>query len=281
MSPLRLAIVGTENSHAHEIIRHLNVDQNRSRAEVIALVGEPDDHNRELAQFGGINQIVPRAIDLLGQIDALIVTNRDGALHRDQAVPFLEAGVPVWVDKPLATTIEDADAILTAGAAPGMLTSYSALRWATDARHLIDQLDSIGELQAVTVTGPADPDSPYSGIFFYGIHCADLAQAIHPGEPTQITTERSSATVCVRYLVGEIFHTLNLVLPDDGRQVPFHVDVVGRHGVLSRDLALGPDYCLPGVNSFVQMLTDHQPPVPLSEIRQPIRVLVEVRKQLG
>lgn len=280
MSVPRLAIVGTENSHAHEIIRHLNVDEGRRRAEVVALVGS-DGHTRELARFGGIERVVGDAGELLGQIDALIVTNRDGGLHRAQAMPFLQAGTPVWVDKPLACSVEDADALLDAGSEPGMLTSYSALRWAPDTRALIEALPGIGELQALTVTGAADRGSEYGGIFFYGIHCADLVQAVHPGEPTDLTTEVTDAMVCVRYRVGEVFCQLNLVRPDGDARVPFHIEAVGRAGILSSDIALGPDYCEPGITAFLDMLTSKQPPVPLDEIRQPIQVLSQVAQALS
>src|SRR4051812_32365014 len=98
---LRIALVGTENSHAREIVHHLNAHPISDAARIVALVGADDDHNRPLATAGGITQLVPSSTELIGSVDALIVTNRDGARHREHAVPFLDAGIPVWVDKPL------------------------------------------------------------------------------------------------------------------------------------------------------------------------------------
>ncbi|WP_405056647.1 Gfo/Idh/MocA family oxidoreductase [Kribbella sp. NBC_01505] len=174
---LRIALVGTENSHAREIIHHLNAHPISDATRIVALVGADDEHNRALAELGGITRIVPTSAELIGSVDALIVTNRDGARHREHAVPFLDAGIPVWVDKPLAASTADARAILEAADRTSTpVTSYSAVRWVADADALAQSIETVGELQTVTVTGPADPASEYSGIFFYGIHAADLAQ---------------------------------------------------------------------------------------------------------
>src|SRR3954465_8451464 len=129
---MRIALVGTENSHADHIVRALNVDQ-ISDARVVALVGD-DEKTRKLAADGGIADVVPTSGELIGSVDALIVTNRDGALHRAAAVPFRGAGIPVWVDKPLAAGTADALAILDAAARrSALVTSYSAVRWVADA----------------------------------------------------------------------------------------------------------------------------------------------------
>lgn len=282
--PLRIAVVGTENSHATEIVRHLNAPPASDRARVVALVGPDDDRNRELAAAGGITRVVPTSAELIGEVDALIATNRDGALHRAHAVPFLEAGVPVWVDKPLAASVADAEAIIDAALRTGTpMTSYSAVRWVPDADALAAAGAGIGDVQAVTVTGPADPGSPYSGIFFYGIHAADLAQRLAPGEPGPVEVERAGggATVVARYRSGGVLVTLQLVKPSEEGQVPFHAEVVGRRGVVSGDLRLGPDYVVPGLTVFLDMLASGRPPLGRAELLAPITVLERVAAALG
>ncbi|MEU8222005.1 Gfo/Idh/MocA family oxidoreductase [Kribbella sp. NPDC048915] len=273
----RVALVGTENSHADHIIEHLNVHPVDGSTRIVALVGPDDERNRKLADAGGISQLVPTTTDLLGSVDALIVTSRDGALHREHAVPFLEARVPVWVDKPLAASTADARAILDAaqrGGAP--VTSYSAVRWVPDADALAAA--EVGELQAVTVTGPADPDSEYSGIFFYGIHAADVAQRLVPGEPGPVTVERVGSTVVARYRTGDVLVTLQLVKPTGDGRVPFHAEVVGRTGLLSHDIGLSSDYVLPGLKIFLDMLDTGKAPLDDATMLAPITVLEQIRK---
>ncbi|MDB5529456.1 MAG: hypothetical protein JWR51_2559 [Devosia sp.] len=275
----RIGIVGIENSHAHEIIRYLNVVQPAELPmRVTALVAGTPERNRELAELGGIDTIAVSAQELLGKVDALIVTSRDGALHRDLAVPFLENGTPVWVDKPLAASVTDArDIIAAAKRGNALLTSSSALRWVSDTQEVADQLGTIGDLQTVTLTGPADPKSEYSGIFFYGIHLADVAQRMVPGMPNDIDVQVTPGAVIARYRAGDVLVTLEFIQPDTTGRVPFRVTAVGSHGVISRDIVLGEDYVQPGVNAFATMLAQRKPPLSDDALLAPIVLLEHVR----
>ncbi|WP_226533562.1 Gfo/Idh/MocA family protein [Microbacterium paraoxydans] len=278
METKNVAIVGIENSHAEEIIRYLNVEQPSDvPVRVVALVAGEDERTRELARLGGIERIAADSSELLGSVDALIVTSRDGAQHRAHAVPFLEAGTPVWVDKPLAASMADAREILAAAERGGTtLTSSSALRWVADTDAVAEELVTIGELQAVTVTGPADAASPYSGIFFYGIHIADVAQRLVPGEPEDVEVQQLPGGLVARYRVGGVLVTLEFIRPDGEGQVPFRATAVGGHGVVSRDIVLGHDYVQPGVDAFARMLATGARPIPDAQLLAPIAVLEQV-----
>ncbi|MBO0810534.1 MAG: Gfo/Idh/MocA family oxidoreductase [Microlunatus sp.] len=272
--PYMIAIAGVENSHATEMIKYLNVATRRTRAEVVALVGEEDERMNELLELGGIRQRVRDARALIGSVDALIVTNRDGALHAQHAIPFLAAGLPVWVDKPLACSVDDARMIIAEATRTGApLASYSPLRWVRSTEELVRAKDDIGELQTLTVIGPADADSEYGGIFFYGIHCADIAQRIAPGQPSDIQVTIAHGTLIIRYRLGPTEVTLQLVKPLDHRQVPFHCVLTGRQGLVSTDIGLGPGYVQPGIEAFLGMLDSGRPPVPYDEIRTAVTIM--------
>src|SRR5690242_10055870 len=53
------------------------------------------------------------APDVRAEIDAVLVLTPDHA-HADHAVRTLEAGIPTFVEKPLATSVADADRVLEA-----------------------------------------------------------------------------------------------------------------------------------------------------------------------
>lgn len=72
----------------------------------------PDALERAKELFGEALTLSNDYRDLLAlDLDAILVLTPDH-LHRTMTVDFLQAGVAVYLDKPMATTIEDCDAIL-------------------------------------------------------------------------------------------------------------------------------------------------------------------------
>lgn len=274
---MRIGIIGTENSHVDHILDHLNVKGLGGGARVVALSGGGCERNEVLRARGGVERVVDGPGELLGLVDAVIVADRDGAVHRAHAVPFLEAGLPVFVDKPLARTVADAEAIVRAARESGApLTSYSAVRWLPDTDALAAEAAGKGAAQVVVVSGPADPEGPYGGVFYYGIHPVDTALRLAPGPLGDIRVERSGAAVTATALAGPTRVVVNLVLPTETAQIPFHAMVVTREAVAQRTLAVGADYVVPGLEAFLRMARTGTPPLPYEDLLRPVRFLAEV-----
>ena len=111
--PLRVGVVGVGHLGRHHarILSTLPgvelmavVDTNRARAEEIAVAQQ----TRPLFD----------ARDLIGQVEAVTVAVPT-ELHRDVALPFLSTGVSVLVEKPMARSLAEADALVTAAARSG------------------------------------------------------------------------------------------------------------------------------------------------------------------
>lgn len=69
--------------------------------------------------------------EMFGQIDALIVARDDWESHFQIAMPFLQRGIPVFVDKPLTLDSAQLDAFVPYLAA-GKLMSCAGLRYAAE-----------------------------------------------------------------------------------------------------------------------------------------------------
>ncbi|MFI0717542.1 Gfo/Idh/MocA family oxidoreductase [Streptomyces sp. NPDC021224] len=274
---MRIGIVGTESSHVDQFVDLLNIKGAGGGARVVALSGGASERNEVLRARGAVEHVVGGPGEMVGLVDAVVVADRDGGLHREHAVPFLAAGLPVLVDKPLARTVADAEAIVAAARAYGApLTSYSALRLlpATDA--LVAEAAGLGAAQVVVASGPADPEGPYGGVFFYGIHPVDVALRLAPGPLGDVRVERCADTVTATAVAGATRVVVNLVRPTATAQVPFHVLVVAREGVAQRTLDLGADYLLPALTAFLAMARTGRPPVPYEDLLRPVRLLQEI-----
>jgi predicted dehydrogenase len=188
----------------------------------------------------------------------------------------------VWVDKPLAASVADAEEIIaTATRSSAALTSSSALRWVPSTDEYARRLADIGELHAITVTGPADEFDPHSGLIFYGIHIADVAQRLLPGSPEVVDVEHLGGMIVAQYRLGNVRVSLEFVQPDDDGQVPFRVTAVGRHGVISGEIEIDEHYVEPGVDAFATMLATGSQPISMDEMLAPVRILEQVRQSIG
>jgi predicted dehydrogenase len=283
---MRIGIVGTENSHADHYVRHFNSDERYPPHRITALAGGRGDRNDALADAGRITDVVDAASDLIGRVAAAIVCSRDPRLHRELAVPLLTAGLPVLVDKPLASDLDDARAILAAASVAAVpVTSYSALRWAAPVRQLQAALPTLGPLELLTVSGPADPDSEYAGLFFYGVHVAEIALQLLGGrlvERIQVgrTDDPCAAVVCTG-VAGQARVVLDLVRPGEHGSPPWRVIAAGPNGQLARTITLGPDYTEPATAVCVDMLATGRAPLTEQALLAPVALLAEITGRLA
>src|SRR3972149_10802337 len=55
-----------------------------------------------IAKAALIPNVVDRYTDMIGDVDGILLARHDAETHIDFAAPFLEAGLPVYIEKPLA-----------------------------------------------------------------------------------------------------------------------------------------------------------------------------------
>jgi predicted dehydrogenase len=273
---VRIGIVGAESSHTGELLRLVNDERRVPGARVVAVVPVDVD-----ARAAGIDPaLVAGAPDeLIGAVDAALVLTRDGATHRALAEPLLAAGLPVWVDKPFATTLADARAMIGVARRAGTLVwSRSALRFPAAVRRAA-RLDARGELRHLHLVGPADPASPYSGIAFYGIHLLEAAvEVLGPAgwaQAPMAVQSTARAVVATTRLAG-IPVTCTFVPPRAGGAIPFHVGAVTADRVVSEVVDLGRDYLFPAAEAFLAATTQ-----PDDDLLAPVGLVEQLGAALG
>lgn len=93
-----------------------------------------------------IPNIVARPEEVIGQVDAVFIAVDDGFDHAERARPFIEAGVPVFVDKPLATSIADLKIFIDWSKQGAPFLSSSGMRYAPELDRLAAaQTSPLGE----------------------------------------------------------------------------------------------------------------------------------------
>jgi virulence factor len=200
---IRLGIVDFDTSHAVEFtkrLNHLDVDPDQWVEGAKVVAGVP-----------GTSQVAPETIpknaatlkkygvtlyddpaELFGKVDAVLVESVDGSVHRARALPFIERGVPTYVDKPFACSVADARAMVRAAEVKHVpLMSSSSLRYAPEvvAAAAKGGDASSGEVVGVATYGPAPTHPRNPGLFHYGIHPTEMLYTLMGPGCTRLTCQ--------------------------------------------------------------------------------------------
>jgi predicted dehydrogenase len=107
--------------------------------------------------------------ELLSQVDFVLLETNDGRLHLDQALQVFRAGKRVFIDKPLAASLEHAIAIFNAAThfKVPVFTS-SSLRYITGAAEIRE--GKIGKVTGADTFSPCTLEKTHPDLFWYGIH---------------------------------------------------------------------------------------------------------------
>jgi predicted dehydrogenase len=124
-----------------------------------------------IAAADRIEYVVGQPDDVLGEVDAVIIATDDGSDHVRRARAFVKAGLPVFVDKPLADNLEDLAWFLAARCRGSRIFSSSALRYAPEVLNLRSRLDELGGLRWISSFTAKTWER-------YGIHALEAAYAI-------------------------------------------------------------------------------------------------------
>lgn len=134
-----------------------------------------------VAKCSLVPNIVARAEDVIGQVDAVVIATDKGHEHVARCRPFVEAGLPVFVDKPL--TDNEADLRTFAGwvREGRAIMSSSCMRYARE----FAQPPDVGALRFVSITTPKSWER-------YGIHALE---SIYPILGPGFISARNTGTV--------------------------------------------------------------------------------------
>ncbi len=122
--------------------------------------------------------------EMCRHVDAGLLESVDGRPHLEQAKPVFEAGLPLFIDKPIAGSLKDAIALYELSQASGVpCWSSSSLRFYPG---VVDvAVAEKGLLKGAFSYGPAQREPNHPDFFWYGIHPTEaLFTVMGPGVKT-------------------------------------------------------------------------------------------------
>jgi len=199
----RIGLLGTENSHSKKFATLFRDDPDFADMKVVAVGGHYPDKNQQICEDFGIDCIVDKPEDMVGKVDAVIITARDGIYHAEFARTFIEAGIPMFMDKPFTVDPMEAVELVREAKKRGVLmVGGSTIRCSYDTMMLANEVKQKGaDVKGGTVAAPIMMDSPYSGFFFYASHLTEASLKIFGYDPKCVTAFRkgNDVTAYVEY----------------------------------------------------------------------------------
>ena len=105
--------------------------------------------SHQIARATFIQNIVEQPQDMINQVDAILLARDDAENHLAMAKPFLQAGLPIYIDKPLALDMNTAKQLLALQKYPGQIFTCSALAFAHEFHLNSTQRKKIGKINYI------------------------------------------------------------------------------------------------------------------------------------
>lgn len=177
----------------------------------------------QISTAANIENVVACYTDMIGKVDGILLARDDAETHYEMAKPFLDAGLPIYIDKPLALSVAGASAIFDLQRYPGQVFTCSALRYAKEFQLSDSDKLHIGRLRYIHATVPQDWDK-------YAVHVIEpilmLAGDVGQREWSQAWQNGNSISLATRFSDG-----LEVIISALGdARAPIAVKVVGDQG---------------------------------------------------
>jgi predicted dehydrogenase len=187
---LRLGIIGLDTSHVVAFTKLLNDPADKSHVPggrvVVAYKGgsrdiesswdRVEEYTKQLQDQFGV-KIVDSIEALCRQVDAVLLESVDGRPHLAQARPVIQAGKPLFIDKPVAGSLRDAIEIFRLAREQKVPVFTSSAYRYYDSLVALKRAE-VGEIRGAVSYGPAHAEPHHPSLFWYGIHPTEALFAI-------------------------------------------------------------------------------------------------------
>ncbi len=228
--------------------------------------------SNSIALSSGIGRVADKKEDMIGRIDAILLSRDDPENHVEMAKPFIDAGVPIFIDKPIAATMEDLSYFSNEVAKGKFIMSCSSMRYANECRSAKSRLETLGKLELLTAVGKKD-------WMRYGVHMLEAVFSLLD-DPIPVKVKNigkgNKAVVYVEFENG-IQVTLHLFMDISST---FQIHLYGRSGWDFIDIRNSYSMFRDNIIEFVRSVQEGEPRLNFEKTRNIILTLIAADESL-
>lgn len=228
--------------------------------------------SESIAKTTQIEQVVDRLEDMIGQVDAVFLTRDDAENHVAMAKPFLDANIPLFVDKPLALSMQDLDYFSNENAKGRLIMSCSSMRYANECMIVKQEIDALGELMLATAVGKKDWNK-------YGVHLLEALFALL-NDPRPVSVKH----------IGERDKDIVYILFDNGFRAvchlfmdisgTFQLSLFGQAGWRLMDIKNSYSMFRDNIIEFIRSVQEGKSRLPFEKTRSIIQTIIGANESL-
>lgn len=189
----KIAILGCENSHADAFLKFISSKEEFADVEVVGVYSDELTASQKLNEKYGV-PILESYDAAVGKIDGLIITARHGGKHYPYAKPYLASGIPMFIDKPITITQEEAVEFMQLLKAGNVrISGGSSLKQDIFVRQLKHEAEIGfgGKTLGGYVRAPYQSENKHGGFFFYAPHLVEMVLEIFGRYPLSVTAKQN------------------------------------------------------------------------------------------
>lgn len=149
-------------------------------AKVTSVWTQDEAFSRHIAQASRIPNIATSIESMIKSVDAVLLARDDAENHLLFAEPVLRAGLPIYIDKPVALSLSALRRLYELEQYSGQLFTCSALRYSPDLMLSAQDRSSLGEIRYIIAFTPKSWEK-------YAVHIVEPVLNILSDEDTPIT----------------------------------------------------------------------------------------------
>ncbi len=197
---MNIGMIGTDSTHPRAFagIFHNAREGALAGVRVTHIWGSDPVVTAQIAQEREIPYVVREPLAMADAVDGVMILSRRGRDHTALALPFVERGMVVWVNKPFTDTVREARLLVDTAKRFG-----AYLCGGTTCKHVpaigrIRELVSSGargKCKGASLCFQADPDSPFGGLAFYGSHLVEIGLAAFGQDYRTVSVRREGGDI--------------------------------------------------------------------------------------
>ena len=220
----------------------------------------------KVAAASKIETVVDRPEKVIGKVDAVIIATDDGNDHVRRAAPFVEAGLPVLVDKPMAINVPDLKQFMRWQKSGAIILSTSGMRYMPEMKQVREKSAELGEVRWITSFTCKSWER-------YGIHALEaIYPQLGPGFVSAQTNHQEGSDLV--HLTHRSGAQVSIAAIHDAYGSFGNVHVYGTKGHLALSLKDTYTAFREQLVAFVEVLRTGQPPFPFAQTVELMAIII-------